>query len=461
MAVRVRVMCWNINEPVARGHVSEVVILQKIADQINQQSPDLVLLNEVRNRRWPFGHDQTKWLSEKTAMPYRLFGATTATGITGHKGVAILSRYPLAAAHMHFVTRDGRNTTFGTLSTTVKILDRIHHVFSTRFAPNNFADYPIESKLAHEQAVALVKQVPSQDRIIFGGDFNSLQDSEQMQMFMSASGLREVEVELPDPGYCPKWPPEGRVDYIFYRSPYRVRHHERRCASSDPDSLDSASDHPWIVAELEVERDAAFAPSQSVPTTMVAGRKYKVSLRMRNTGSTTWTPAGVSYYALGSQSPQDNKIWGLNRIKVPTSVPPGGEITFAFEVTAPSTPGTYDFQWRMVHEWVEWFGDYTPKVKVSVTPPQLSVGIEPYPVVLGQSRQYIVRAEDAGTHAPVVGTVSITNPGVAAKHFPVNTPFSFSFRTGLTSSGEELVIPHATVSAPGYATAELDLGVEN
>ncbi|MDP9352113.1 MAG: NBR1-Ig-like domain-containing protein, partial [Chloroflexota bacterium] len=208
----------------------------------------------------------------------------------------------------------------------------------------------------------------------------------------------------------------------------------------------------------KIRSDAAFV-SQNVPATMVAGRKYKVSVMMRNSGTKTWTPAG-QYHALGSQSPQDNQLWGLNRFKVPTSVPPGGEITFAFEVTAPSTPGTYDLQWRMVHEWVEWFGDYTPKTKVSVTPPQLSTRIEPYPVILRQSRQYIVRAEDAGTHALVAGTVKIINPGAVAKQFPVNTPFSFTFRAGLTSSGEELVMPRATVSAPGYATAELDLGVE-
>ncbi len=207
-----------------------------------------------------------------------------------------------------------------------------------------------------------------------------------------------------------------------------------------------------------VPNPAVFV-SQLVPASMVAGRKYQVSVRMRNAGAKTWTPTGGQYHALGSQSPQDNKIWGLNRIKVPTSVPPGGEITFSFEVTAPSSPGTYDFQWRMVHEFVEWFGDYTPKTKVSVTPPQLSTRIEPYPAILRQSRQYIVRAEDAGTHAPVAGTVKITNPGSVAKQFPVNTPFSFTFRAGLTSSGEEVVFPRATVSAPGYATAQLDLGI--
>ena len=47
---------------------------------------------------------------------------------------------------------------------------------------------------------------------------------------------------------------------------------------------------------------------------------------------------------------------------------PGGEATLNFTVTAPSTPGTYNFQRRMVHECVTWFGDLSPNVAVSVSP---------------------------------------------------------------------------------------------
>lgn len=131
----------------------------------------------------------------------------------------------------------------------------------------------------------------------------------------------------------------------------------------------------WLVPKL-----AAFV-SQSVPASMVVGWKYQVSVTLRNAGTKTWTPVGTQHHALGSQSPQDNKVWGLNRVKVPFSVAPGEEAPFNFEVTAPSTPGVYDFQWRMVHEFLEWFGDYTPKVSVSVIdledPPRISnVGYE-------------------------------------------------------------------------------------
>jgi len=49
------------------------------------------------------------------------------------------------------------------------------------------------------------------------------------------------------------------------------------------------------------------------------------------------------------------------------SVGPGQSKTFTWTVTAPSSPGTYNFQWRMVQEFVQWFGATTPNVAVTVT----------------------------------------------------------------------------------------------
>jgi RHS repeat-associated protein len=77
-----------------------------------------------------------------------------------------------------------------------------------------------------------------------------------------------------------------------------------------------------------------------------------------------WT-AG-SLYRLGSQNPQDNTTWGLLRVELPNSVAPGASVTFSFNVTAPATVGTYNFQWRMVQDNVEWFGAYTTNAAVSV-----------------------------------------------------------------------------------------------
>jgi hypothetical protein len=104
--------------------------------------------------------------------------------------------------------------------------------------------------------------------------------------------------------------------------------------------------------------------SQSVTYSMEAGYIYEVAVTMRNDGTSTWTDAGL--FRLGSQNPRDNYTWGLNRVAVPTSVAPGEEVTFDFYVTAPSTPGSYNFQWQMVQDGVEWFGTPTPNIVIDV-----------------------------------------------------------------------------------------------
>jgi hypothetical protein len=93
---------------------------------------------------------------------------------------------------------------------------------------------------------------------------------------------------------------------------------------------------------------------------MVAGQTYNVSVTMRNTGTTTWTAERL--YNLGSQNPEDNVIWDINRIPVPQPVAPGATVTFNFSVKATTTSTKSHFRWRMVQDGIEWFGDYTPNL---------------------------------------------------------------------------------------------------
>ncbi|WP_375770173.1 NBR1-Ig-like domain-containing protein [Archangium gephyra] len=111
--------------------------------------------------------------------------------------------------------------------------------------------------------------------------------------------------------------------------------------------------------------DAQFV-SQNVPTTLNPGETRSVSITLRNSGSSTWTQA--SNLKLGSQSPQDNTLWGDGRVLLSStdSIAPGQQKTFTFNITAPGTPGTYPFQWRMLREYVAWFGQSTPAVTINV-----------------------------------------------------------------------------------------------
>ncbi len=108
--------------------------------------------------------------------------------------------------------------------------------------------------------------------------------------------------------------------------------------------------------------DATFV-AQTVPSVMVAGQQYAVSVTMKNNGTATWTSAGATPYNLGV----DNTTWGFGRVKLPGAVSRGGLVTFNFTVTAPTTPGIYNFQWQMVHDGVTWFGGQSLNCAVTVS----------------------------------------------------------------------------------------------
>jgi hypothetical protein len=117
--------------------------------------------------------------------------------------------------------------------------------------------------------------------------------------------------------------------------------------------------------ERVMGNDATYV-GQAAPRQMEAGQTQSVSVRMRNSGTSRWSPGAV--HRLGSQSPQDNTVWGLARAPVTVDTLPGATHDFDFSIKAPATPGRYSFQWRMLEEMVEWFGDLTPRVVIEVVP---------------------------------------------------------------------------------------------
>ncbi|GEM_PF-3106497 len=169
--------------------------------------------------------------------------------------------------------------------------------------------------------------------------------------------------------------------------------------------------------------DAGFV-SQTVTTPMTAGQSYSVSVTMQNTGTTTWSPGT---YKLGSQNPQDNTTWGTNRINLQSSVAPNANAAFTFNVTAPTTPGTYNFQWRMLQEGVGFFG--TASTNVAVTVNNGSACTVPIPTPPGNLPNDTVWVDDqipAGgfsdgiwnwdTARKVSGAQSNTEPPAASMH---------------------------------------------
>lgn len=109
----------------------------------------------------------------------------------------------------------------------------------------------------------------------------------------------------------------------------------------------------------------------TVPATMTAGGTYTATISFYNNGGTTWD---TTNYKMGSQGPQDNTVWGTNRLGLASNVAPGGYATLsASGLPAPATPGTYTWAWKMLKEGVEWFGTTCSVTVQVVSPPIVNI----------------------------------------------------------------------------------------
>lgn len=128
----------------------------------------------------------------------------------------------------------------------------------------------------------------------------------------------------------------------------------------------STSSLTVFVTAADPNYEARFV-SQDVPLRMQAGASYTVPVTFKNVGGQPWNDFGAhcNAFRLGPTSPSNP--WGVERGELTAPVPATDEVTIALPVVAPATPGTYDFQWRLLRECQFWFGDWTPSVSVTVT----------------------------------------------------------------------------------------------
>ncbi len=119
-----------------------------------------------------------------------------------------------------------------------------------------------------------------------------------------------------------------------------------------------------LVGEQIISNAAYFR--QEVPETMNPGETATVSITMRNNGQSTWKD--TDNYMLGSWNPEDNNTWAISRVALNQGeqIKPNENKIFEFEITAPTEEGKYFFQWRMLEENIEWFGNETRSVVISV-----------------------------------------------------------------------------------------------
>ena len=105
--------------------------------------------------------------------------------------------------------------------------------------------------------------------------------------------------------------------------------------------------------------------TQNVPTSLQPGQTFTANIKFLNTGTTTWS--GTAYY-YASQNPALNQTWGGNGVSLLGFVAaPGQTMDVTFTATAPSTPGTYNFQWQMYENGgAGFFGQMSTNVVIQV-----------------------------------------------------------------------------------------------
>jgi hypothetical protein len=212
--------------------------------------------------------------------------------------------------------------------------------------------------------------------------------------------------------------------------------------------------------------------SHNMPGSVYPGQTIPVTITIQNTGQTTWWPYDrgsylprfcsdcLSLYRLGSQNPAENTLWGLKRVDLSAPVLPGQTVTFSFTVTAPTTPGTYNWQWQMVQDVnpgtsvVEWFGASTPNVQVTVRPPDFTISSDCGSIYLytgGYQGTCTIRLTSQGFAGTVTLSVSVS-PAVSGGPMASVNPASLS----LSFNGQGSAILKVT---SGSATGQFTITV--
>lgn len=242
--MNLRVMTFNIQH--GEDHVQMLkgeppaLNFQQVADVIRRFQPDIIGLNEVRDRGAAADYrEQTKIIADLLGYEHYYFAKAIDFGGDGPYGNAIISRFPMRAARpVHipdpqFRTQDGYYETRCVLKAEFDAPARFD-VLIAHFGLN-----PSE----HRNAVATVMELLETRGapVVFMGDLNMTPDNPVLAPLYAA--MNDTGALLP-PGAksFPSEAPTEKIDYIFAT---REFHAER---ADIPQIV--ASDHCPYVADL-------------------------------------------------------------------------------------------------------------------------------------------------------------------------------------------------------------------
>jgi endonuclease/exonuclease/phosphatase family metal-dependent hydrolase len=232
-----RVMSYNIHVGVG---MDKKMDLQRIADVINQEHPDLVGLQEVdRGVKRTQGVDEIAELARMTKMEYAFAHNLDYQG--GQYGVAILSRFTiLKVDHRKYVNKREAERR-GMIRIEVTVNNRTLSFVTTHL------DYQYEDGRVFETEQLLEFLKDQTGPLIVVGDFNEEPKGDAYKLMLPKFEDAWFRSNAKGDGLSyPADKPVKRIDYIFYRANGGVRAKRARVVNT------LASDHVPVVADLEI-----------------------------------------------------------------------------------------------------------------------------------------------------------------------------------------------------------------
>ncbi len=130
---------------------------------------------------------------------------------------------------------------------------------------------------------------------------------------------------------------------------------------------------------------AAYNDYQKTPSSLSPGQKVSFAFAVRNLSNFTWSSSppnqvNLSYLIFDSRGRVviDNGL----RSPLPKNVAPGEVVDLTMTIQAPTTPGTYQIKYDMVHEGVTWFSQRKAGVEVRTFSVGGTTSASPLPIVL-------------------------------------------------------------------------------
>jgi len=231
-----RIMTYNIHVGVG---MDKKLDLQRIADVINKEKPDLVGLQEVdRGVKRTEGKDEIAELAKMTRMDYAFAHNLDFQG--GKYGVAILSRFLLQNVDHQMFANKREAERRGMLHVEVEVDKQLVHFVTTHL------DYQYEDGRVFETEQMLKLLSDVKGPLIVVADMNDEPTGDAYKLMLGKFGDSWIASRATGDGFSyPADKPIKRIDYVFYRADaFKVK------SARVVETL--ASDHVSVIADLQL-----------------------------------------------------------------------------------------------------------------------------------------------------------------------------------------------------------------